>query len=261
MGEHEKQGDFRLGAIVGGVQKAGTTSLFGYLRRHPQLLAPACKELHWFDDERIDWSAPDQRALVGSFPARDRRQTAFDATPIYLFWPPSLERIRAHNPDVRLIFIFRDPIERAWSHWRMETRRNAESLPFDAAIREGRERLRGIDPLAPAWRVHSYVERGFYASQMSRLLALFSREQVLFLRSDDLHRDPRSMLARIAAFLRIAPFPDLPALHDHGSPDDDARLREEDIAYLRSIFTDEVRAFSALSGLPVDDWLTIRERK
>lgn len=250
---------FRLGAVVGGVQKGGTTSLFGYMRGHPGLLAPSRKEVHWFDDETIDWSAPDMGVLEGFFPAKPAGRMPFDVTPIYLFWPPSLERIRAHNPHARLIFIFRDPIERAWSHWRMERRRNAEDLPFHAAIRQGRRRLEGIDPLAHAWRVYSYVERGFYARQLCRLFEMFPRDQVLLLRSDDLRRDHRAVLARIAAFLGIDPFPDMPARRDHEAPDDDARLGEEDVAYLRALYRDDVLDFSRISGLRVDDWTVMRE--
>lgn len=254
----ETAGELRLGAIVGGVQKAGTTSLFRYLREHAQLSAPLRKELHWFDDEDVNWSAFDTRVLADFFPLRDRRRIAFEVTPIYLFWPPSLERIKAHNPDMRLVFIFRDPIERAWSHWRMETRRNVESLPFSAAIRQGRERLRGLDPLEWEWRFYSYVERGFYAQQLRRLFGLFPREQVLLLRSADLQADRRAVLARLAAFLQIDPFPDLTSHREHETQNEGARLSVEDVVYLRGLFAGDVREFSVLSGLPVDDWLTIR---
>ena len=91
----------RLGLIVGGVQKAGTTSLFGYLQDHPSLLAPSVKELHFFDDETLDWASSDYASLDSFFPA-DVAGLRFEITPVYLFWPPALERIRAYNPDIKL---------------------------------------------------------------------------------------------------------------------------------------------------------------
>lgn len=245
----------KLGFVVGGVQKAGTTSLFGYLKDHASLLAPSTKELHFFDNESIDWSMPDYGLLAGYFP--DAIGITFDVTPIYLFWPPSLERIQRYDPAIKLIFIFRDPVERAWSHWRMETARDAETLPFSIAIRQGRWRLRGVSRLDHAWRVYSYVERGFYGSQVRRLLDLFPRENVLFLRSADLKADHAGTLAAIADFLGIPPFPPLPPRFDHQGKDAFETMSQDDIAYLRGLFRDEVLEFSRLTALPVADWLTL----
>ena len=255
MAHHDDRTAFRLYAILGGVQKAGTTTLFRYLAAHPQLAAPSRKETHFFDNETIDWDEPDYGILKGFYPAKMGERLAFDATPIYLFWPPSLARIRAHNADIRLIFLFRDPIERAWSHWRMETSRDAESLPFASAIRDGRQRLNGRNPLDPAWRVFSYVERGYYAPQVRQLLNLFSREQILFLTLSQLKRDRDAVLRRIATFLGIAPFLSLPTYHERRS--EAPPMQEEDIIYLRKIFRDDVIEFSKISEVCVGDWLTM----
>src|SRR5471030_341406 len=100
-------------AIIAGVQKGGTTSLFRYLESHPQLQPPQKKELHFFDDESIDWNRPNYQILHGAFGFADQKRKAFEATPVYLFWPPSLQRIQSYNPEVKLIFLFRDPVERA----------------------------------------------------------------------------------------------------------------------------------------------------
>src|SRR5438552_3144643 len=98
-----------LGFIVGGVQKAGTTSLFGYLNQHPQMAAPSTKETHFFDDETQKWSEPDYAKLQHLFPEDIGTRIGFDVTPIYLFWPHALERIKRYSPGIKLIFIFRDP--------------------------------------------------------------------------------------------------------------------------------------------------------
>lgn len=202
---------------------------------------------------------PNLRALRRFFPDPIGERLTFDATPITLFWPPCLARICAHNPAIKLIFLFRDPIERAWSHWRMECRRNAETLSFSEAVRAGRKRLDGLAPTDPAWRVYSYVERGFYATQLRRLFDLFSREQILLLSAHDLECDPAGVLARIGSFLGIAPFPPSAPRDDHRAPDDGETLDAEDIRYLRRIFRDEIAAFAALSGIRVDGWLTMRD--
>jgi hypothetical protein len=249
---------FRAGLFVAGIQKAGTTTLFRLLAQHPRLLAPTRKETHVFDDETLDWTAPDPAGFHAMFPGATPDRIGFDCTPIYVFWPPSLPRILRYNPDARIVIIFRDPIDRAWSHWRMERRRGAEPLSFSAAIREGRARLPAGDPLDPAWRVHSYVERGCYATQIRRVLDIVPRGNLLFLDLGDLAADHRGVLDRIAGFLGIEPFPDLAARHDHASRADGQVMDAADAAYLRRVFLPEVEPLPGLTGLRVDRWRTMR---
>jgi hypothetical protein len=174
--------------LIAGVQKGGTTALFEYLAVQGGVRLPKSKEVHFFDDETQDWGRPDLARYHGLFPPGDG--PAGEATPIYCYWPGSLERIAAYNPDMRIVLLLRDPVARAWSHWRMEYARGAEREPFAWCIRDGRRRLFDADP----WGHHrefSYVERGFYGEQVARLLELFPRDQVLVLRSDALRGDRR----------------------------------------------------------------------
>lgn len=245
-------------AIFGcGVQKGGTTSLHGYLRAHPELSAPRVKETHFFDDETQDWSAPDYTVPDRLYDPADGNRLRFDITPIYAFWPPALARLRAYNPQARLIFLFRDPLERAWSQWCMDRHEGRETLAFDVAIREGRGRMAGLPPLAPMRRMCSYVERGFYAEQVRRALAHFPREQVLFLRSADLRDTPVIVLRRIADFLGIGPFPDTAPKRERPNPLAGAPS-EADRALVAALLRDEMHAFAALTGLDIADWPVMR---
>ena len=240
-----------LELVIAGVQKAGTTTLFEYLRRHPDLAAPDQKELHLFDDETRDWSLqPQIDAAFG-----DRTGRRFEATPIYLFWPRALERLRAHNPRLKLILIFRDPIERAYSHWRMESARGDETLPFSVAIRDGRDRLR----TEFSRRHHSYVERGFYGRQLRHALDLFHREQLLLLSLDDLASDPQETLRTIATFAGIAPFePQQPPLHVRPTGNTKqhpaSQIDPADAHYLANLFAEDLATFTALSYLDTSRW-------
>ena len=250
----------RVNIFLGGVQKGGTTSLHGYLATHPAIRSGNNKELHFFDDETIDWRAPDYARLIDRFdlgtavPAQ-----LIDATPIYIFWPPAVPRIHRYNPQARHIYIFRDPIERAWSHWRMEARRGAETLPFAEAIREGRSRLPADAPTDDWWRVCSYVERGLYGAQVARLLDIVPRHAVLFLRSHDLQVDHEATLRRVTDFLELPPFTSPARRDDHQAPDDGHRLSPADAAYLAGLFCTDTLEFSRLTGLQIDDWRTVRE--
>jgi len=232
--------------IVIGVQKAGTTALHDYLAEHPALAVSDVKEVHFFDDETQDWSAPDYAAYHAHFPA-DGARLRGEATPIYIYWPNALQRIHAYNPAMRLILMLRDPVDRAWSHWRMETARGVEQHPFAWCVRRGRQRLFDAEP----WGHHrefSYVERGFYGAQAARLLGIFPRDQVLILRAEDLRSDPESALDQVSAFLGAARTGPVAARDVHVGQEMEG-LEAADIAYLRQVYARDQDQLFELTGL------------
>jgi hypothetical protein len=235
--------------LVAGVQKGGTTALFDYLSDLPGLQLPAVKEAHFFDDEeRVDWSAPAYTAYHDLFV--DDARLWGEATPIYLYWPNALERIAAYNPAMKLILIFRDPVQRAWSQWKMEYARGKETEPFAWCIREGRARMAAGTPYPGFHRVFSYVERGFYGRQIARALDLFPRDQLLLLGSEDLRRDPAGTIARVCDFVGTPSPPRIePRLSRVGAdiayP---SQLAVEDVAFLQRQFADELARFHSLHG-------------
>jgi hypothetical protein len=246
--------DPRLGFLVAGVQKAGTSALHAYLGDVPDLQMPAVKEAHFFDDEDgVDWRSPDPSALHALF-ADDGRLRG-EATPITLYWPNALERVRAYNPAMKLVLLFRDPVERAWSHWRMEWAKRKESLPFADAIRDGRARMAGSAPCPGFHRVFSYVERGFYGRQLARAQALFPDGQILCLPHRLLDREPEEAVRRVCAFLEVPP-PAVPlrprrvrVAADVAYP---SHLDAADAAHLREAFAAETRRFLGLAR--TEDW-------
>jgi len=247
----------RVNFFVAGSQKAGTTALDMYLRLHPGIQMARRKEPHHFDNEGIDWSRLDHSALHAEYDAHATGVTRGEATPIYSFWPPAPERIRSYNPEAKLVVLFRDPIERAYSHWRMEVSRNAETLSFSDAIRSGQKRLDAARPLSSAWRTYSYVERGDYAQQVRRLLDTFSRDQLLFLKSEDLAQNPNTTLLQISRFLNASLFPAVERLEAHVGIRTFDPITADDISFLRAVYRDSVIEFSSLTGLDVSQWLTL----
>lgn len=239
----------RVTFLVAGVQKGGTTALFDYLGDYPDVALSAEKEVHFFDDDARDWSVPDYGDYHAQF-ADPAGRPCGEATPIYSYWPGALERIAAYNPAMRLILMLRDPVQRAWSHWRMEYARGVERAPFDWCIRQGRQRLFGAEP----WGHHrefSYVERGFYAEQVERLFGLFPREQVLVLSSEKLRAEPAETLGAVRAFLGLtAASPPAPRESHVGRETDyPSELTAEDAAYLRAVYAADGARLAALTGI------------
>ena len=243
----------RIDFFVVGVQKGGTTALDRMLRDHPGIQMARRKEVHFFDDEDIDWMSPDFTGLHQEFDWSKSGAIRGEVTPIYIYWRSALARIRNYNPDARIIVALRHPSFRAYSHWRMEFGRNAETLPFIDAVSSGRARV--SDAPGGQHRVHSYVERGFYEHQIVELKRHFPAHQIHFFRTDSLWTDPRRVLQRIEVFLGVEPY-----LAPHPAyivPMPSAQtppMSNFDRSYLDKLFEPTIAALSDLTGLQLDDW-------
>jgi len=191
-----------------GAQKAGTTALYAYLRWHPGITGPSWKEVSFFD--RHWWRG--EAWYRGHFPLRAGGRLVGEASPSYLFHPLAPERARALVPEVKLVALLRDPVARAYSQYQHEVALGREPLSFEDALEAEEARLRGeverlvADPRAfsRAWWDHTYAARGRYAEQLERWLAVFDREQLLVVRSEDLGERPAETYAEVLAFLGAA---------------------------------------------------------
>lgn len=216
--------------IVIGAAKSGTTSLYADLAKHPYVVPCitqdawflGTKEVHYFDynfDRGRDWYRshfPLERERVEFAAQHGRPFLTGEASPSYIshLWAP--ERIRRTLPDVKLIAVLRDPVERAHSHFEMSRREGVEPLEsFEDAVAQEEERLapefermrrdRGYH----SWNFGcwSYLARSRYAEQVERWLELFPREQLLFLKAEDLFSAPAETHAAVHEFLGLPAVP------------------------------------------------------
>jgi Sulfotransferase domain len=243
--------------FIVGVQKGGTTALDAYLSLSPHVQMAKVKEIHFFDNEKIDWNKPDYQPLLDQFCwTADSPPCRGEATPIYSYWPNALERLQWHNPRAKLILCLRQPAFRAHSHWRMEARRGSETLSFEQAIADvGRRRVQSSQ--GGVRRSFSYVERGFYAEQISRMKRLFPPAQLLFLRTDELWNEPMRVVSRVHAFLGVPP-PDA-VERNYVTPGDTFDLNpvpKKAVLTLNTLYADDIKRTSRLTGIDLDDWLS-----
>ncbi len=202
-----------------GAQRSGTTSLYQALRRHPQIAGPIVKEVHFFDHQYwrgVDWYGSYFPVVAARERARRRGSDllAGEATPYYLFHPGVPARVAETIPAVLLITILRNPVDRAYSHYRKMVQRKIEPLSFENALVAEESRLAGeeerllADPRYRSFhhRHHAYVSRGLYADQIARWLALFPRKHLLVLRAEDFFTRPADVYKRTLSFLELDPF-------------------------------------------------------
>lgn len=219
-----------------GTKRGGTTALWQLLLAHPQVMpmVPAAKNL-----KSTDWFfRPRGRGrswYLGHFPtaaARQRharlhgRAITGEASPMYLFDPRVPARVAAMAPRARIIVLLRDPVDRAWSHYRERVLNGTESLTFDEAIAAEDGRLAGewermlAEPgyysRAVDW--YSYRSRGVYLPQLQRWWQHFGHDQVLVLRSEDFYADPESTLVVVHRHLGIDPCPRVTPVDRNGAP-------------------------------------------
>jgi hypothetical protein len=208
-----------LDFIVIGAQKAGTTSLFEYLRLHPEISLPAGKEAPYFSHDALHalgWEAymkklalthPQRRwgTVTGHYMVGGVYQSGVDNLSTRAYDERTVpRRIRERLPDVRLIAILRDPVERARSHFRMRAMEGKEQRSWEQAIDD----LLTPEMLDRARRdpreATGYVTWGEYGRILSGYLDVFPREQLLIVFTEELERDPAALVARVQEHIGVS---------------------------------------------------------
>jgi hypothetical protein len=205
--------------LVIGAQKCGTTALYAYLRWHPHVTGPAWKEVSFFDRHY----GRGESWYRGQFPSRPwlwlrggrsgQRPLVGEASPSYVLHPYAPQRVRALLPDVRLVVLLRDPVDRAFSHYHHEVALGREPLSFEEALdREDERTAAELDRLGDTsyfsqpWWDFTYAARGRYAEQLRRWLEVFPRDRLLVLASEQLRLEPARAYADVLAFIGADPF-------------------------------------------------------
>jgi hypothetical protein len=188
--------------ICPGAQKSGTTTLFALLRQHPSVFIPDAKETKFFcDDEKwVRGRDSYERLFAGASP---NHRYICDMTPEYMYFPHVAERIaQTLGEDVRFIFMLRNPVDRAYSHYWMSVRRGYEKSSFEDALRLEEKRIQNG---AFEMNHFSYATRGFYARQIHRFLDRFERDNMIFVLFEEFTSDQSAAMRQIFRWLRIDP--------------------------------------------------------
>lgn len=192
----------KVGLMLIGAQKAGTTSLYQYLLQHPQIEFSSVKEITYFIDSALYARGED---YYHAFFTEGLRGEVVAGVHVHML--PSDDapaRVYAYNPKMKLVVLLREPMARAWSAfnyavqngWEASDTGILESMELEDERRRSRDH-RQIYDLA-------YFYNGLYWRHLSRWLRYFPREQFLILKSSDLRNDPQATLARAWEFLEVS---------------------------------------------------------
>jgi Sulfotransferase domain len=241
----------QLDFIVAGAQKSGTTALHYFLKKHPRIALPDRQELHFFDDEEIFSQPVDYELLHRHFQPIGKRAIAGEITPSYLYWKPAMERIRNYNPQIKLVILLRNPVDRAFAHWNMQRFKDREPLDFLDALKEEPRRI--AQPLTIEARRFAYVDRGFYSGQLERVFKFFPPEQVKIVKFEDFRDRKQEMLDEIFEFIGVKPLRRVRDKDRNVVPYERA-MRPDERKYLAGVFAADITKLEQMLGWDCSDW-------
>lgn len=175
----------KLNFAVLGAAKAGTSWVHSCLEEHPDIFVPREKELHFFGypenyQKGVEW-------YESFFQQRPSASAVGEVCPSYLTEDNVARRIFEYSPDVKLIAILRNPIDRAYSHYCMDLRSGLLSEDIDRELTTENKRIR----------------QGLYYYHLDKFLKVFPPEQIKVLLYEDLQQNPKSFLKEIYSFIGV----------------------------------------------------------
>lgn len=234
-----------------GAQKAGTTWLHTRLAGHPGAFLPPEKEVHYwsaFKDRGLDW----YRTLFAA--ARPDQQRG-EITPAYAVLDPAVIReIHDAFPDLKLFYILRNPVERAWSSALMNLHR--AEMKFSEA--------------SDQWFIDHFqssgsLQRGDYAQCLENWSNIYGRERILVLLFEDIRRDPRGLLDRLARHIALDP--------GYFAQEQEEAVRRAELVgsgdkirpalrrRLVDLYTPKIEALERATGLDLSSWHSANARE
>jgi len=182
---------FRPNFLIIGAMKSGTSSLWNFVRQHPEVFMPDQKEIEFFSRGEhwrrgVDWYARHFDDASPRHKAIGEASTGYTKYPLFKGVPA---RIASTLPDVRFIYLVREPVERMRSHWEHIVRNWGEKRPLDVALLEDSR----------------YLSLSRYATQLDQYLEHFDRDRFLVLTSEDLKEHPASVSERVFRFIGVDP--------------------------------------------------------
>lgn len=184
--------------LLAGTPKSGTTTLWTYMREHPDVYMAGKKELWFFFDDRV-WSRGTDW-YRHQFNQHRGEKIIGEATPLYFYSEKALDRIAKTIPDVMLVFIFRNPVDRAFSHYWHNMKKLKDETSFEKAIDEDIKGKR-IEELARG--SVRYFELGCYYRYLIKWYDRFPKKNIFTVIFEEMISKWDVVLSELYSFLGI----------------------------------------------------------
>lgn len=192
--------------LIIGVMKGGTTSLYDWLNQHPDIQMSRTKEVNYFSKYYYN-SMLHYRSF---FCLKKINKLAGEASPYYFFHPHVPSRVKKDLPKAKIILLLRDPVYRAYSHYQMVKGIDC-AIDFNEALELESSRigiLKEKFEKRPYYfkfshEAYSYKSKGLYFEQLSNWLKYYKKEDILFIKSEDLFENTEKELLKIYDYLGV----------------------------------------------------------
>jgi len=235
--------------LIIGAMKGGTSSLYDWIGKHPDVALSREQEVHFFSV----YYRKGLNYYRSFFPKKSTGKFTGESSPYYLYHPLVPERVKKDVPRCKIIVVLRDPVLRAYSHYQMHKGIDV-SKNFDEALQNESDRvasaherfLEGKDGRSTSHQAFSYIGRGQYHEQLSRWLQHYSLDELLVLKSETLYEQPMETMQRVFQFLGLRDFdiPELQPVNQRGYQ----ALSEEDYDKYAVHFREDGRKLAELLG-------------
>jgi len=197
--------------LIIGAAKSGTSALYHYIRQHPDIYMSPRKETHFFAFENgnpstngpgdtIPGAITRLEEYLKLFENVKNEKIVGEASPTYIYLPRACERIKFHIPDVQMIAILRNPVDRAYSAYMHLIRDGREPISdFSQALKVEEERIEAN--WGPIWH---YKRGGLYFEQVKRYYETFEKDQLRIYLHEDLDSAPQNVLKDVFDFLEVS---------------------------------------------------------
>lgn len=196
----------RVSFLVGGTEPAGTNQLFALLQEHPRICLPVAMQPEPnFFSKRIEYDRGAEYYHQRFFGHACGQSIVGEKSGRYLWHELAAERIQAYNRDMKLIFLLRDPVDRAYSNYRFNCLNGLETLRFEDALAAEGERCASMsgDPRWSDIQPFAYFDKGLYARQLRRYFERFDRRQILLLDNRELRSRPAAVRGEVLRFIGL----------------------------------------------------------
>ncbi|MEO8150578.1 MAG: sulfotransferase domain-containing protein [Bacteroidia bacterium] len=182
--------------MIAGAQKAATSSLQRYMGEHPDVITHFAHEFTYFFLEE-EWKQGYDKRYEYQFGEIDNSKHVLAKNAGIMYWEPALQHLKEHNPEVKIIIVLRNPVDRAYSAFWFARWRGHEPLEsFEEAIRSNPNRMHSFISRS----IVDYIGRGEYARQIENVYRYFDKSQVLILMEDEMKSDLKRVIKRAFYF-------------------------------------------------------------
>jgi hypothetical protein len=236
----------KLDFLVIGTQKGGTTSLINQFNQHPDIFM--CEnELHFFDKIKY---IENYEIYHKNFPVDLTKMFIGEKTPSYCYLRFAIDRIYEYNPDIKLVFILRDPIKRAYSEWNMFRKDPNYKEDFIESI----EKIK--DTELPEIKKNGYwaLQRGYYLEQIEYILSKFNKENLYIGISEKIKKDPLLEYNKIFNFFGLESLKDLNVNFNIRKGHYTREISNNEFTYMKEKYSEKNKKLFDYLGYEIKEW-------